>query len=179
MTIRCLFLTIDRKKTSLYLKIKRRTVLWCPYSETPPCPHGRQVHKHLILPIIGLKRSTLHQWIGRGYFCIEQPGTGRTLELIGEELFALAALVCLSRMGWGPNSYVRGLRDSSRIYFRAYREMETPPLRYCVAKGTTFEVEWELSDKPNVEHPIVGACGSKVLPCWAVFDFQDLRNVCW
>ncbi len=128
------------------------------------------------LPIIGLKRSTLHQWIGRGYFCIEQPGTGRTLELIGEELFALAALVCLSRMGWGPNSYVRGLRDSSRIYFRAYREMETPPLRYCVAKGTTFEVEWELSDKPNVEHPIVGACGSKVLPCWAVFDFQDLME---
>lgn len=54
--------------------------------------------------------------------------------------------------------------------------METPPLRYCVAKGTTFEVEWELSDKPNVEHPIVGACGSKVLPCWAVFDFQDLME---
>lgn len=128
----------------------------------------------MFLPIIGLKRPTLHQWITRGYFRVEQPGTGRTLELLGEELFALAALVCLSRMGWGPNSYVKGLRDSSRVYFRAYREIETPPLRYCVAKATVFEVEWELSDTPNVAHPLVGACGGKILPCWAVFDFQDL-----
>lgn len=135
------------------------------------------------MPAIGVSTSTLHKWAARGYIDLGEPGTGKSVLLIGEKILYAAAINIISRSGGTPKEQILGLEEAIHVYADAWRKSlpHTPPAtRYCVYKFVDHGAggisnEWEISDCPTgpTIH-IVEGHGDKAEPFHATIDLEEL-----
>jgi len=144
------------------------TVMWDSYAASE------------FLPIVGVKKITLHQWGRRENIGLPPTGRGKKLELTGHKIVFLAALSTLSTLEQPPSSGKFGLEREVGIFTECFvREFTNFPYRYCVAKtrplGHGF-MEWELSDTSNPANHIVDSVGGAIVPGWIVLDLMAITE---
>ena len=130
------------------------------------------------LPLLNLKKVTLHTWGRRGNIDLPLTGRGKALELTGHEIVFLAALVTLSTLQQPPSAGKAGLKKQVAIFTDAFVRGITE-YRYCVAKtrplGNGF-MEWSLCDSASPAHHIVDAVGGETVPGWIVLDLLEISE---